>query len=88
MNESRNPYDPVIASIEECLRDFEEGGSSKLERLDHATEVELRFEICAGKGVTYDVALVRLARNLLDHPVYGKAIQKALEPHLHRGDIN
>jgi hypothetical protein len=70
--------DPVCVRIEEFLNDLSTSGADKLERENTASGVVVRFGRMQADSVNYDIALVRLAMQLLDAPEYGARIREVL----------
>jgi hypothetical protein len=68
MNEMNAPIqrDPVAVSIEEYLRQEAGVGHGPLKMREHPDGVAISFGGVSARGETGDIALVRLARSLLD----------------------
>jgi hypothetical protein len=75
--------DPVCVSIEALLHDLEVRGKTKLRRIDPGSPVRLTFGSFHAEGVTYDIALIRLATAMMDDSQYCHALMDVLrEPML------
>ncbi len=66
--------DPVCEAIESLLHDLVVQGHGPLEVNPEGNGVRLRFGNAHADGPTYDIALVRLANEMIDDPKYCKTI--------------
>lgn len=73
--------DPVCVAIESLLRDYEKRGEARLEVEHRGNAVALVFDDVRAEGHTREIALVRLASEMVEHPRYGEALRATLRPH-------
>ena len=70
--------DPVASAIEHLLRTLTDKGKGPLSKTEGDGQVQLSFGGLAVKAVTYEIALVRLATQMVDEPEYQSAAIAAL----------
>lgn len=68
--------DPLCATIESYLRSIKSRGMLEERILDKV--VVLCFGRCSADGLTRDIALVRLAKAMMDDPEYSAGLMKIL----------
>jgi hypothetical protein len=75
---SAGSRDPVCEAIETFLRDIAAKESTILQRDDAQDSVTVRFGNLGASGGTYEIALVRLAKLMMDEPAYCRLLMNAL----------
>jgi len=75
---TKTPRDPIATSIEKFLEKLEINGEGNLERAESGGRVRLSFRGTIVEGETYDIALVRLANEMLNDVRYTPALTLAL----------
>jgi hypothetical protein len=77
------PRDPVAVSIEEYLLQEASNGSGPLKMREHPDEVTVSFGSVAAHGEIVDIALIRLARVLLDDQRFAAELMDRLRGLMH-----
>lgn len=77
--------DPVAASIENRLRGMAASGQGELQLEAGADGIQLSFGSATVRAENYDIALVRLARSLLDDGKVGSGLVDALRDWMMEG---
>ena len=75
--------DPVCESIESLLRRLEAEGKAKLQVTRSDGSVRVSFDGVHCDGVTYDIALLRVASELIDQAKYGQTVMDILRAPIH-----
>lgn len=66
--------DPVAVSIEDYLQHEAVAGHGPLRMREHPDEVTVSFGTTVVRGETYDIALLRLARVLMEDECFTEAL--------------
>jgi len=78
--------DPVCTSIESLLHDLEAQGLGTFETRSIGESVEVSFGNIKATAMDRDIALVRLARLMMDDTRYWRMIVEAVKTPLHEND--
>jgi hypothetical protein len=75
-------FDPVAKAVEKHLLSLEGNGTVELQVREDGDEIHLCFGEGRAHGKTYDIALIRLAGDLLSDPELSAALMAALRSHM------
>jgi hypothetical protein len=77
--------DPVCESIEALFNDLHTKGVGTFARTDKNGMVQLSFGTLNSEGATYDIALVRLAKAMMDDEKHNHALMDTLRGQMTAG---
>lgn len=77
--------DPVCESIEALFNDLHTKGLGKFARTEQAGMVHLSFDTLNSDGATFDIALVRLAKAMMDDEKYKRVMMETLRGQMAAG---